>query len=98
VTRLLEAMLGRLSAALGLETKVTAASLGALLGGALTGLLERFVFHHGVPGILAEIIAWAAPIVGAVILGWLAPHTHRPDLAPPAVVTVTPAAGPDPPV
>jgi hypothetical protein len=101
VSGLLGALLGRLSAVLGLETKVTAASLGALLGGALTGLLERFVFHHGVPGIVAEVIAWAAPIVGAAVLGWLAPHTHRPDLAPPGppnVTTVTPPPSANPPV
>jgi hypothetical protein len=82
MTRLIEVLLGRLSEVLGLEVKVTAATLGALLGGALTGLLERFVFSSGVPGILAEVIAWGAPLVGALVLGWLAPHTSR----PPAVI------------
>jgi hypothetical protein len=85
----------QLSQALGLETKVTAGSLGALLGGALSGLLERFVFHGTIPGVLAEVITWGAPLVAALILAYLAPHTHRPDLVVPAAPE--PAAAPPPP-
>jgi hypothetical protein len=74
--------LGSFSRTARLELKVTAAGLGALLGGLLVALLERFVWRAGLPGTWREIIDAGAALLGALILGWLAPHTERPDLAP----------------
>jgi hypothetical protein len=66
-----------------IERKVSAAGLGALIAGALIWALQTWVFKGAVPGILSQLIDWLAPILGALIFGYLAPHTPRPDLEEP---------------
>lgn len=56
------------------ERRVTAACFGALIGGALIWALETWVFTGGVPGIGRDFIDWLAPVLGALVSGWLAPH------------------------
>ena len=88
------------------ETKVYAALVGGVSGGAIGGfvlwLLGITVWHvsnaaassgaaaAAVPPPVADILLWGLP--GAVAWGaaWLAPHTSRPDLATP---TATPTMG-----
>jgi hypothetical protein len=89
---LLWTILGRIAPAL--ETKVSAATLGALIGAALSWALDTYVFTSGVPGVAEQLVEWIAPILGAIVFGWLAPHTPRPpELVPmdrPKVETTPP--------
>jgi hypothetical protein len=63
--------------------QVTAACLGALVGGALIWVLDVFVFTAGVPGVGEQFIDWVAPIAGAVLFAWLEPWLVEARLAPP---------------
>jgi hypothetical protein len=83
------------------ETKVVAGSLGSGLGGALASfiiwLLGAFVWDVGtsgadaaraaeaVPAPVTALILVIVPATVTAIAAWRAPHTHRPDLAPPEV-------------
>lgn len=64
------------------EQKVTAASRGAGIGGALAALivwaLGRYAFHGDVPGEVSTVVILGIPMLGAYIDGWRAPHTPRP--------------------
>lgn len=60
------------------EKKVTAATLA----GAIATILV-WVLHLTGVDIPAEVAAAITTILAAVA-GYMAPHTHRPDLAPPA--------------
>lgn len=66
------------------EQKVTAASRGAGIGGALAALivwaLGKYAFHGDVPGEVSTVVFLAVPMLGAQLEGWRAPHTRRPDL------------------
>lgn len=84
-------------AATPVETKVTAASLGALIGAALSWALDTYVFRGTTPGVVTQLVQWAAPILGALVFGWLAPHTHRPDLGAPAEPSPSPSEPAAPP-
>ena len=66
------------------ETKVTAGSLAAAASGVVLYCLQRWVFKGEVPADFQSLIYLAVPGAIALAAGWLAPHTHRPDLAPPA--------------
>jgi hypothetical protein len=66
------------------EKKVTAATLA----GAIVTILIWVLKMAGV-GIPAEVAAAITTILAAVA-GYLAPHTHRPDLTRPAGETFTP--------
>lgn len=71
------------------ETKVAVGSFAGVLTGFITWALVAYVptFRTGLPDQVAQLlpfgVAWLIYTVG----GYLAPHTHRPDLAP-ADVTV----------
>jgi len=79
-----------------MNTDITAACLGALLGGALIWALETWVFNTGAPGVIHQVVDWAAPLVGAAILGAAAAahRLHGPDSPPagpgPGNVTIPP--------
>jgi hypothetical protein len=92
MTDLLGALLGRFAAVL--ETKVSAAGLGVLIGAALSWALDTYVFRQGSPGWAKQAIEWVAPILGALLFGYIAPHTHRPELAAPTAAAVPEAPRP----
>jgi hypothetical protein len=85
-----------------LETKVLAGAVGAAGGGALGNfllwVLGVTVWHtsaaasasnlavSAVPAPVAGILLFVVPGVTAFVGGYLAPHTHRPDLSLPAIV------------
>jgi hypothetical protein len=84
-----------------IETKVIAGASGAGLGGALAAFTEWClgVFVWGassaataaasaveaVPAPVIGLVAIVVPALTTLGLGLWAPHTHRPDLAPPEV-------------
>lgn len=84
-----------------IEAKVIAAAAGSGLGAALSAFLLWIlgVFAFGasgnadqvtkalaaVPEPVGGLLAILVAIGGAFIGGYVAPHTHRPDLAPPVV-------------
>jgi len=63
------------------ETKVTAATAAAVSTGFVLWVLQSYVFGGGaVPGPLAAFVGIVVLGVVTVGAGYLAPHTHRPDL------------------
>lgn len=73
------------------ETKVAAQSATGITIGLLTWALTYFIpaWHSGIPGPLLPFIPVAAAWLTGTGAGWLARHTHRPDLT---MLTVAPAA------
>ncbi len=70
-----------------IEAKVKASSTTAFVAGALVWLLGHYVIKGQVPPEVSALIYAVVPGVLALAAGYLAPHTHRPDLAaqlPPA--------------
>jgi hypothetical protein len=70
-----------------IETKVIAATGGSTVGLALAGLivyvLGLTVYKgKGVPDELSNALVVLLPVVLTFVGGYIAPHTHRPDLAP----------------
>jgi len=78
------------------ETKVQAGSLAAAVAGVALWALQTYVFKDsGVPDGVVSLVYLAVPAVIAGVGGYLAPHTHRPDIAVPAApsnVTMKPPA------
>jgi len=51
---------------------ITAACVGAAIGGLIIWALQTYVFNGGdVPGALIPVIDIAAPLLGALVFGWL---------------------------
>lgn len=69
------------------ETKTKASTTAAAVSGMALWVLGKYVFRGDVPDVLASWIYVLVPSILAYAAGWLAPHTHRPDLEPPAVVS-----------
>jgi hypothetical protein len=67
-----------------IETKVTAATFGAALGGTLLWLVDTVVLTPDVLGDVPDPVGNLIMIVGAGLGAWIAgfaaKHTHRPDL------------------
>jgi hypothetical protein len=78
------------------ETKVAASSAAGIVTGLLSWALVAFipVFKSGIPGELQPFLPVAAGWLVATAAGYLAPHTHRPDLG--GLVVLAPAAEPCP--
>jgi hypothetical protein len=79
-----------------IETKVAAGSAVTTVAGVIAWLLVTLVpaFKNGIPANLAPFIPVAAAAAVGTWAAWRAPHTHRPDLTPPApAVQPTPPAG-----
>ncbi len=68
-----------------IETKVKAGAVAGGLTGLVVWALVSYVpaFHNGVPQPVVDVIPFALAWAGHVIAGYLAPHTHRPDLPKP---------------
>jgi hypothetical protein len=64
------------------EAKVTASSATAAASGMILWVLGRYVFKGTVPDVIASWVYVLVPGALAWAAGYLAPHTHRPDLAP----------------
>lgn len=64
------------------ETKTKASTTAAAVSGMALWLLGKYVFKGDVPDVLASWIYVLVPGLLAYGAGWLAPHTHRPDLLP----------------
>lgn len=91
-----------------IETKVVvgaaAGGIGGALGSFLLWLLGVTIWHApaaagsadaataAVPAPVAGLLLTVLPAVLALIGGWLAPHTHRPDLETPVPELAPPAA------
>ncbi|WP_433173891.1 hypothetical protein [Actinoallomurus sp. CA-150999] len=71
-----------------LEKKVTAAAIAGALVTIVVWILH--LSHVDVP---PEVVAAATTLLSAVA-GYFAPHTHRPELAPPATTAQNPPASP----
>ncbi|GAA4628879.1 hypothetical protein GCM10023196_047090 [Actinoallomurus vinaceus] len=71
-----------------LEKKVTAA---AIAGAVVT--IAIWILHLAHIDVPPEVAAAATTLLSAVA-GYLAPHTHRPDLTPPATTAQNPPATP----
>jgi len=68
------------------ETKVQAGSLAAAAAGVALWALQTYVFKDsGIPDGVVSLVYLAVPAVIAGVGGYLAPHTHRPDVAVPVV-------------
>lgn len=78
------------------ETKVAAGSGTGIAVGLLTWALVTFIpaWHDGIPSQLVPFIPVAAAWLVSTAAGYLAPHTHRPDLLPVAEVVPVPVAVP----
>jgi len=83
-----------------IETKVIASAAGAGGGGVVSAfllwLLGVLLWHvpndaeHAVQAAAAAgLLALILVVLGSLIAGYEAPHTHRPDLAPPAPAPAT---------
>lgn len=68
------------------ETKTKASSATAAATGLLLWVLQTYVFKGAVPPVLESWIYVLVPGILSWAAGYFAPHTHRPDLDPPAVV------------
>lgn len=53
---------------------LSAAGIGALIGGGLIWILEEYVFAGGTPGILRDFIDWLAPVLGGILFGLIYPR------------------------
>jgi hypothetical protein len=85
------------------EAKTLAGGLGGAIAGAIISILSVYAFKgSGVPAAMQSLIYTFTPLILAGGAAYLAPHTHRPDLAappPPAappgnVQVVTPEPAP----
>jgi hypothetical protein len=65
------------------ETKVQAGTVSAAVAGVVLWVLQAYVFKDGMPQGVESLVYLAVPAVLAGAAGYVAPHTHRPDLAPP---------------
>lgn len=74
------------------EAKVTAGSLSAAAAGVALWALQTWVFKSGTPDGVVSLVYLLVPAVIAGAGGYLAPHTHRPDLAHPVPPPVPPPA------
>jgi hypothetical protein len=77
------------------EAKVQASTAVAAVSGLALWALGRYVFKGDVPDVVASWVYVLVPGVLTFTAGYLARHTPRPDVPPPAVpsnVTVTPPA------
>lgn len=80
------------------EKKVQASSAAAVLSGAALWALGRYVFKGTVPDVVTSWVYVLVPALITFAAGYLAPHTARPDLGPPAAAPAekrlyTPPAG-----
>lgn len=68
------------------EAKTAAHASAAALTGVITWILVTYVpaFAAGLPGPLATFLPFLVSAVLGAASGWLAPHTPRPDIPPPA--------------
>ena len=66
------------------EQKVTASTAAAAVSGIVLWILGRYAFKTGVPDVIASWVYVAVPAVITFAAGYLAKHTPRPDLVPPA--------------
>jgi hypothetical protein len=64
-----------------IETKVTAATVGAVLSSLGVWALQTFVFHGDLPLPVSVAVQTLVPGAVAFVSGYLARHTPRPDLA-----------------
>ena len=67
-----------------IETKVQAGTASAAVAGVALWALQTYVFKSGMPQGVESLVYLAVPAVLAGAAGYLAPHTHRPDLTVPA--------------
>jgi len=67
-----------------IEAKVQAGTGAAAVAGVLVWLLGHYVIKGQVPAVVSALIYAAVPGMLALAAGYLAPHTHRPDLPVPA--------------
>jgi predicted lysophospholipase L1 biosynthesis ABC-type transport system permease subunit len=66
-----------------IESKVTAGSASAAAAGVALWALQTWVFKStAVPDGVVSLVYLIIPGVIAGVAGYLAPHTHRPDLTP----------------
>jgi hypothetical protein len=72
------------------ETKTKASTTAAAVSGMALWLLGKYVFKGDVPDVLASWVYVLVPGILAYAAGWLAPHTHRPDLTPQQEPVVVP--------
>jgi hypothetical protein len=63
-----------------IETKVTAATIGAAVSGLGLWALQTYVFKGELPLPVTAAVQTIVPAIVAFIAGWLAQHTPRPDL------------------
>jgi hypothetical protein len=68
-----------------IETKVAAGSFTGILSGLIAWALIAYVpaFKTGLPEQVAVFLPVAVAWLLSTGAGYLAPHTHRPDLTPP---------------
>jgi hypothetical protein len=66
------------------EAKVQAGSLSAAASGVVLWVLVTYVFPDGMPQGAESLVYAVVPALLAGAGAYFAPHTHRPDLAPPA--------------
>ena len=78
------------------ETKVTAGTASAAVAGVVLWVLTTYVFKSGMPQGLESLVYLAVPAVLAGAAGYLAPHTHRPDLGGLINVPLPPVPPPAP--
>lgn len=71
------------------ERKVTAATIGATIAGAVVWAAQTWVFHGVLPAPIENLLTIGVPALVALIAGYLAPHTHRTDLPDPRVSELT---------
>ena len=76
------------------EAKVTAGSLSAAAAGVVLWALQTYVFKNGMPAGAESLVYLLVPAVIAFAGSYVAPHTHRPDLAPVPAPVPAPPAGP----
>ncbi len=77
------------------ETKVTAATLAAAFSGLILWGLATYAFRGAVPAPVVLVVSLAVPAGMTFAAGYMAKHTHRPDLpAPPETPPAPPPAEP----
>jgi hypothetical protein len=70
------------------ETKVKAGFAGGTAAGVVTWLLVAYVpaFHDGLPPAVAALLPVVLSVLASAVSAWMAPHTSRPQVAPPVSV------------